>query len=837
MRPLRLTLDGFRSYASATTFDFAHRRLVGVVGPIGAGKSSILDGIAFALYGKTHSQAAATKALIHQRSDVGKVELVFEAGDEVWRVVRALRKDGQSEHAAYRYANLAAIEAESKPLERIVKKGAVDERLEEVLGLDFAAFGRSVMLAQNRFAEFLRAKPADRDVVLKGVFGFDRIDLMQTEARRRRDELARDLQEIDRRRKDLDHERALLAEAEQKKVLAAERHDQLEAIGPSVAEAIAEKTAAAQDGEACRQQIANLDALALRLPADDESAELLSRAGDLNAAVAAAADATADAEKLEAEAHAAIELALQRIGGRDRLAEAQELAGVVAQQMEAARLEQERYRVTRGELSAADEAMAATAINLESASSEVEASQATVGTAHDAFEAATADLRATESADVAATLRSKLSAGDECPVCHQHVAEVPASEAPGLDEARKRYEAAHAEVDQARQTHKKLEVELARVEAAMSAAVESQKRASQRNENAKESAERLKSTSDATRASLLGLLDGVDLAKFEAELATLEGEVRSAAQQSAAQRAAQAELIRTRASTDRRLERLVGQLHAVCGALGIELDIGGEPAEIGEALAAIRAEWTNTRGRAASAAAETVAHLQAAEARRQDLLASVNLTVDSDHTTALSDAKAMLAARATEVETRTQRLAGSDDLAVKQASSLAEREIYTQLASDLTPSNFLRFLLEEERRLLSRLGSARFEELSGGRYRFSDDGRFRVIDLTAAEQIRKADTLSGGETFLASLALALALAETVGRGGGRLDAFFLDEGFGSLDSEHLDLAMAGIERLVAEHEGRLVVVVSHVPDMKDRLEDLIELDKDPATGATVVRRA
>lgn len=172
MRPLRLTLDGFRSYASATTFDFANRRLVGVVGPIGAGKSTILDGIAFALYGKTHSQAAATKTLINQRSDIGKVELVFEAGGEVWRVVRALRKDGQSEHAAYRYADFEALESEAKPAERVVKKGAVDERLEEVLGLDFAAFGRSVMLAQNRFSEFLRAKPADRDVVLKGVFGF-----------------------------------------------------------------------------------------------------------------------------------------------------------------------------------------------------------------------------------------------------------------------------------------------------------------------------------------------------------------------------------------------------------------------------------------------------------------------------------------------------------------------------------------------------------------------------------------------------------------------------------------------------------------------------------------
>ncbi len=100
--------------------------------------------------------------------------------------------------------------------------------------------------------------------------------------------------------------------------------------------------------------------------------------------------------------------------------------------------------------------------------------------------------------------------------------------------------------------------------------------------------------------------------------------------------------------------------------------------------------------------------------------------------------------------------------------------------------------------------------------------------------MRKADSLSGGETFLASLALALALAEIVARGGGRLDAFFLDEGFGTLDPEHLDLAMEGIESLVSEEGDRLVVVVSHVPELRHRVEDLIELDRSPTTGDTKV---
>ena len=66
MRPLELRLRNFRSYfGDETTFSFRDRSLVGIVGPIGSGKSSILDAIAFALYGKTPTVAAATKGLIH----------------------------------------------------------------------------------------------------------------------------------------------------------------------------------------------------------------------------------------------------------------------------------------------------------------------------------------------------------------------------------------------------------------------------------------------------------------------------------------------------------------------------------------------------------------------------------------------------------------------------------------------------------------------------------------------------------------------------------------------------------------------------------------------------
>ena len=211
--------------------------------------------------------------------------------------------------------------------------------------------------------------------------------------------------------------------------------------------------------------------------------------------------------------------------------------------------------------------------------------------------------------------------------------------------------------------------------------------------------------------------------------------------------------------------------------------------------------------------------------------------MDGEFATALANAVAEAELLSRSIAEDEAEIDGSASLLEQRDELTAERTRYEQVATDLTDSRFVRYLLDDERTRLAALGSEHFERLSSGRYRFSEDGKFAIVDLTAAEAVRKADSLSGGETFLASLALALALAEMVARTGGRLDAFFLDEGFGSLDPEHLDLAMEGIEALVADGGDRLVVVVSHVPEMRTRLEDLIVLDRNPVTGDTRVMSA
>ena len=123
--------------------------------------------------------------------------------------------------------------------------------------------------------------------------------------------------------------------------------------------------------------------------------------------------------------------------------------------------------------------------------------------------------------------------------------------------------------------------------------------------------------------------------------------------------------------------------------------------------------------------------------------------------------------------------------------------------SPLLGGNFAGFVVEERQRALLGVATSILEEMSGGRYGFADD--FAIVDR-ASGQPRSAKTLSGGETFQASLALALGLVELAGRSGGRLNALFLDEGFGTLDTNALDEALEELERRA--QAGRVIGVIA-----------------------------
>jgi exonuclease SbcC len=186
------------------------------------------------------------------------------------------------------------------------------------------------------------------------------------------------------------------------------------------------------------------------------------------------------------------------------------------------------------------------------------------------------------------------------------------------------------------------------------------------------------------------------------------------------------------------------------------------------------------------------------------------------------------------------------------AEQTAEAEAVTRLADTVAgrvpntmKMDLETFVLAAELEEIVAAANVRLGEMSSGRYTLlHSDARaarggasglgIEVMDAHTG-RARPPQSLSGGETFLASLALALGLAEVVtARAGGiRLDTLFIDEGFGSLDAETLELAMRTLDQLRAG--GRAVGVISHVEAMQEQLPAQVHVSAT-ANGPSVIRQ-
>jgi exonuclease SbcC len=151
------------------------------------------------------------------------------------------------------------------------------------------------------------------------------------------------------------------------------------------------------------------------------------------------------------------------------------------------------------------------------------------------------------------------------------------------------------------------------------------------------------------------------------------------------------------------------------------------------------------------------------------------------------------------------------------------------LHAALSDAQFKDFVAERKQERLLAVATTTLRRMTADRYGFGK--QFTIIDRTARQE-RSSQTLSGGEKFLASLALSLALVEIAERSGIRFGAFFLDEGFGTLDQNALDQALSELERQAGN--GRMIGVITHIRAVTEYIDDALRVTKTPA-GSDVQR--
>jgi DNA repair protein SbcC/Rad50 len=795
VRPVRLEVEGFTAFRGPTVVDFGGADLFALVGSTGAGKTSIIDAITFALYGSVPrlDDRRAVAPVISQNLNEARVRLDFTVDGEAYTAVRVVR------------ATKAGATTKEARLQRgdEVLAGTADEvtaAVGERLGLTFEHFTTCVSLPQGQFARFLHDKPRSRQDLLVRLLDLGLYERVASAARQRA-ALARNRAEV------VAGQLERLADATpEARAAAAGRVDELARLGerlaaerPGIDRLVADAGEAAARADEIADQVDRLGGLAAPAGVDELAAALESAAGTRRRAA-----------ELDDEAVAAVAVAEERLAGLPTRAS---LEAVGADHRLRSDLESQVERGVTAEAEAAER---------------VDDAVATEAASREAHEARVAELERVRVELRAQALVPELAVGEPCPVCGQRVDELPAGlHAPDLDRAEQAVESASAALVAAGRARSEAEKHQTRVD---------------------EKLVRVRADLAAVEARLVDALDPEALDARLALVADAENGLDKARQAERDARRGRVEADRRHADLverEREARRAFDSARDAVAALGPPAaerrDLSADwqvlvrwATERCPELAAQVAELRATADRArAEAAAKLEALLSGCEAAGIDLPRAKSLVWPGE-------AVAAAHARAEEAVGRIDaQLADAEGLRRDTQAATEEHQVADALAGHLAANRFEKWLLDEAVHQLVTGASEILGGLTAGGYALAVDdrsGAFTVIDHTNASQPRPARTLSGGETFLASLALALALADQVAglaaAGTARLESLFLDEGFGTLDADTLDVVATALDELGAG--GRMVGVVTHVRELAERLPVRFEVRK--VGGSSTVER-
>lgn len=779
MRPERLTLKGFGAFRNETHIDFSGVELFAVTGPTGSGKTTILDGICFALYGSVPRYGrGAVAPVVSQGHMEATVGLTFSIGERKYQVARRVRSDAKKKAAGTVEAGLELVGSD-RSIEVLATGGQVTDRVIDLLGLDVEQFTTCVLLPQGEFARFLHDKPANRQDLLTALLDlgiYDRVGQLALIRQRSAEGL---VGMLDQRLAELGRftNQDLAAVREQESHLAQ--------LLRWVEETLPELQALENEARELTSDVVRYEAMLMALRAVDVPR-------DIDVLGAEVASLQSD----EVEAQEALEAV------RSRSSDLVELSATLPP-----RTQIQTWVEARNSLTAAESALAPATSDASAAEFAWKEAATAVASARDAVNVA-AD------ADRAAHLRRGLKVGEACPICGQPITELV--KVHGIGKV-KRAEAALSKIEKEEQkllkSHHESENLLRRL-----------------RDRIADLTHQLEVAPDSDDlAALSKRVEGheADLANIAAEITASksrldqirerrkktveqEAEVKSGLR-TAWSKVAQAgleppefqqddpfrswrELEEWRIETEPRVLESAGKARALVEELGHRRKL------VTDAIAA-RLDATGIRAEGRSARDAVVDALTAARANKD--------TIES----ALAESTAKLAER--EVSVRDQLVA-------------------RQLSLELRANRFKEWLFDEVFAALIAGANLRLGDLTRGQYELVIAGRdFEVIDNLAAGNRRSVRSLSGGETFLVSLALALALADQVAQsamGEARLDSFFLDEGFGSLDAESIDVVSGIITDLGAS--GKTVGIVTHVAELAEQMPVRYEVRKS-ADGAMV----
>ncbi|MFP5224260.1 MAG: AAA family ATPase [Actinomycetota bacterium] len=828
LRILSLRIEGFTSLRDEVHLDLRDADLFAITGPTGAGKTSLLDAITYGLYGKIErvedtSDTSITDLISHHR-DQAKVLVEFEASGHTYRVVRRVSRKGQTKIL---FEQLQPDDSWAPACEGADRVKDATAAITRIIGVNYEGFTRAVLLPQGRFAQFLVGKPSKRREILTELLGLKRIQDLGGRAR----EIGRDCLSTAASKQgflettfaDATPERLdeLIGSAKD----AGHRREQLEELLRDLQTLEKRTTKVAQDAEraakvssALRRSAEQIRDLQLQIGSGK------TRLIELDEAFSKAEELRKESVSASAKAESELAAHIEAYGDASSLRTLDHAAADMRRAREQLSILDERLAKGAETLSA-DEARAA------AAEAEVSAATQDLERASSALRLARGELEQARTSDMVGALCTELHPGDPCPICASPLSTVP----PASD----RSEAAALAVTEAERIERRAIDELTQASSSLERAratverdrdlietITADRAEAQRlyDEAASRLPEPLRDSQDAS-AKVAALIQ--ERTHLTDQVAGFDRAVRQTEQAitgvSSAREAVRADIAKAEAL----LEALPASL-----PLDETAEIIGVPAPPAIVPATLQELADKVDEVAASTAQAKDAVDREARELCADLVGPTEDLADALRTASIErDAALRAETTANDEHARVSKQMKEADTLREEISELDRRaELFTELGKLLQGNEFLQFLQEDAMRSLATSAGDHLARLSSGRYRLRfEDNDFVVVDTWNADERRSARTLSGGETFLASLSLALSLSDEVVRHGlgtsVRLESLFLDEGFGTLDPEALNEVVDALENLASG--SRVVGVITHIAELAQRLPVRIEVEKRP----------
>ncbi len=851
MIPLKLRIAGFLSYREPVELDFTGFDLACISGHNGAGKSSLLDAITWAVFGQARKR---DDSLVNLQSKAAEVALTFRYESNVYRIQRTLPR-GKTTILEFQVAD-----GESwRPLTEKTRS-ETEARIRQTLRLDYDTFVNASFFLQGKADEFTQKKASERKAVLGSILGLEMWETYRERTAERRKSIEREVSEIEGRIAEIDAE---LAEEEPRKARLTELDAQLRTLTSlrATQEAALENIKRTSASLAEQRRLADTLSAALARSQNGLSG-LQARLAVKEADAAAYADLVQRAKQVEA-AYQAWQSARAEVARLDGVAvqfrEHDEKRQPLLREIETekARLEQELSSLTEqseavsGQWKVADELrekIAAAQSALEEITSKL-ATRKEIESQLQAGRERQAELKAENEAlkvqmDEMKTRIDRLeeTEGAECPLCGQPLTadhrlqtiEQLRQDGKGSGD---RYRANLAEIKslgEALAEYTSQMAALSNAEREQLAASNSVSQLTERLEALERQYQEWEGTGAKRLKEVANLLDSgkfatqaqKSLKKLDAELARLgyDPSAHEAARQAeAAQREAEDQHLN--------LEKAKAALQPIEDEIAnLRSEIGSREAEI----TAQRADYERVASALAAAEAQSPS-LDQAEREYFRLREQENQARDE-----------MVAARQKVDVLASQRARKADLLSQReelQRNIVRHKTLERAFGKDGVPALLIEQALPqiEERAndLLDRLSdgqmSIRFVTQAEYKDKKREDLRETLdIQISDGAGLRDYEMYSGGEAFRVNFAIRLALSEVLAqRKGARLQTLVIDEGFGSQDAQGRQRLIEAINTVKPDFAK--ILVITHLDELKDAFPTRIEIEKTDGGSQVVVR--